>query len=156
MNKTPALTKKCKAESLELYYIRDVFEIIDPGKEFEENIRRIKTEIYSFGPVVTGIIVYDDLFHYRSGVYKASKMANLIGGHAVEIVGWGEEPGSGDLTGKPVRYWVIKNSWSTSWGNNGYWKQDMDDPMTFPKSKLSFVSGFLQLENPFNTKRMCK
>ena len=144
----PAVKKQCKLESAKLYYVRQIFEIIDRTKNDAENERRIKTEIYSFGPVVTGIHVYDDLMHYKSGIYKANKMANLIGGHAVVVVGWGE---SSDGT----KYWVIKNSWSKKWGNNGYWKQAIDDPLTFPKGKISFISGWLQLKNPFNTEHKC-
>ena len=37
-----------------------------------------------------------------------------IGGHAVEITGWGIE------NGKP--YWEIENTWGPEWGINGYFK----------------------------------
>lgn len=145
----PDVKARCKLESAQLYYLRQIYEIIDNSASFEENIRRIKTEIYSYGPVTTGIHVYDDLMDYKAsdGVYRARNSANLVGGHAVEIVGWGVSAG--------IEYWVIKNSWSSNWGDNGYWKQAINDPLTFPKDKMSFISGFLQLTNPFNTKHSC-
>jgi cathepsin B len=37
-----------------------------------------------------------------------------LGGHAVRILGWGEEGG------KP--YWLVANSWNRDWGDGGYFK----------------------------------
>ena len=34
--------------------------------------------------------------------------------HAVVIVGWGVESGKA--------FWVIRNSWATTWGDQGYMK----------------------------------
>lgn len=41
--------------------------------------------------------------------------------HALVIVGYGEEE-NGD------KYWLIKNSWSTRWGMDGYMKLDRGMP----------------------------
>jgi hypothetical protein len=40
-------------------------------------------------------------------------------GHAVELVGWGK--GNAGKYGN-VEYWIVKNSWGTGWGEDGYFR----------------------------------
>lgn len=69
---------------------------------------RMATLIKRYGPLAVGI---DSSSHwmasYTSGVYPASKCSTDID-HAVMIVGF-----------TPTA-WIIKNSWGTDWGVNGY------------------------------------
>ncbi len=52
---------------------------------------------------------------YKSGVYK-HKSGQYMGGHAVRMIGWGTDSKTG------TDYWLIQNSWGTSWGQNGaFW-----------------------------------
>jgi cathepsin C len=39
--------------------------------------------------------------------------------HAVVLVGWGEEE-SKKAGEPPLKYWIIRNSWGTHWGDKGY------------------------------------
>lgn len=71
----------------------------------------IKKSIMAEGPVETGFNVFSDFMSYQSGVYVSNCSDNL-GGHAVKIVGWGREFGR--------EYWIIANSWGTSWGESGF------------------------------------
>jgi len=50
---------------------------------------------------------------YKSGVY-AHTTGRRLGGHAVKLIGYGEENG--------VKYWLCANSWGKSWGSNGFFK----------------------------------
>ena len=46
-------------------------------------------------------------------------------GHAVEVVGW-DTGDAGGSYGK-VSYWIVRNSWGTEWGDNGFFKIAMND-----------------------------
>jgi len=77
-------------------------------------INQMKQNIMDKGPIETGFMVYDDFLNYKSGVYKKSANAKLLGGHAVKIVGWGKEG--------ETEYWIVANSWAETWGEKGYFK----------------------------------
>jgi|GEM_PF-4289689 len=79
--------------------------------------QNIKRAIIEHGAVDTAILVYDDFSYYVGGIYQRSATSTFGGGHAISIIGWGEENGQG--------YWMIKNSWSQTWGIAGYGKYKM-------------------------------
>jgi len=71
------------------------------------NVEKIKTEIINGGPVqATFVEIYYDFFSYSSGVYVSDKQY-FMGYHAMQIIGWGDG------------YWIVENSWSQYWGDNG-------------------------------------
>uniref|UniRef100_UPI00358F1BEA cathepsin B isoform X1 n=1 Tax=Myxine glutinosa TaxID=7769 RepID=UPI00358F1BEA len=77
------------------------------------NEEQIRTEIYLNGPVEADFSVYGDFLHYKSGVYQ-HVAGSLMGGHAIRLLGFGEEGGT--------PYWLAANSWNTDWGNRGFFK----------------------------------
>jgi len=82
------------------------------------------------GPVEAAFSVYEDFMSYGSGIYQHTT-GSLLGGHAIKAIGWGTEKG--------VDYWIMANSWSDSWGENGYFRIKrgdcgIDDQMTFAKA----------------------
>ncbi|KAI1697667.1 papain family cysteine protease domain-containing protein [Ditylenchus destructor] len=72
--------------------------------------QQMMQEIYNNGPVVATMDVYEDFYHYASGVYSYTYGA-FQGGHAVRIIGWGSLNG--------VNYWLADNSWGKNWGQQG-------------------------------------
>lgn len=91
------------------------------AQEFADNIQRMKAEIIANGPIQTGFTVFHDLTGYASGIYKPTT-SEQMGGHAVEIVGFGTEEVAG---GEKLPYWLVKNSWGPGWGDNGFFKRVM-------------------------------
>merc|ERR1711982_192572 len=51
--------------------------------------------------------------NYVGGIYHVVSTEGP-GGHAVKIVGWGQENG--------VKYWKVANSWNPYWGEKGYFR----------------------------------
>ncbi|GAV64972.1 LOW QUALITY PROTEIN: Peptidase_C1 domain-containing protein/Propeptide_C1 domain-containing protein, partial [Cephalotus follicularis] len=74
----------------------------------------IMAEIFMNGPVEVSFTVYEDFAHYKSGVYK-HVMGDVLGGHAVKLVGWGTTDDGED-------YWLLANQWNRGWGDDGYFK----------------------------------
>jgi len=76
-------------------------------------VTQIQTEIMKNGPVEADFTVYADFPSYKSGVYQKHS-DQVLGGHAIRILGWGTEAG--------VPYWLVANSWNPDWGDKGYFK----------------------------------
>lgn len=70
------------------------------------------------GPVSVAYQVSDDFRHYAGGVYTSTqcKSGDMDVNHAVLAVGYGVDPET------KTKYWLIKNSWDYTFGEDGYFK----------------------------------
>lgn len=68
-------------------------------------------EIYQRGPIACGIAVPDALEDYTGGVFNDTT-GDMDIVHDVSIVGWGVDNG--------VKYWTVRNSWGTHYGEDGF------------------------------------
>jgi len=76
----------------------------------EENM---KTELSTNGPFEVAFEVYEDFMSYSSGIYHHTT-GGFEGGHAVKLIGYGEEDGE--------KFWICANSWDTDWGEDGFFR----------------------------------
>lgn len=86
------------------------------------DVGALKLAVFKQGPVAVSIDASHRSFvFYSHGVYYEPACGNSTESldHAVLAVGYGV------LQGEP--YWLVKNSWSTYWGNDGYILMSMKD-----------------------------
>lgn len=78
-------------------------------------------ELVKNGPIGVALEVYPDFMHYKGGIYHHTGLSDSINpfeltNHAVLLVGYGRCPKTGQ------KYWIVKNSWGSGWGEDGYFR----------------------------------
>ncbi|XP_044464099.1 thiol protease aleurain-like [Mangifera indica] len=83
----------------------------------------LKHAVASVRPVSVAFEVVNGFQSYESGVYSSNTCGStpMDVNHAVLAIGYGVEDG--------VPFWLIKNSWGQSWGDNGYFKMELGKNM---------------------------
>lgn len=86
------------------------FETITKGSEDD-----LKDAVCRFGPVSVALDASSEKFmHYHTGVYRNSDCSTTKTTHGALVVGYGIDENSDE------DFWILKNSYSDSWGEGGY------------------------------------
>lgn len=105
---TPKCTSTCSesgyatAYSDDKHYAKSSYSV--------KGVENMQKELMEKGTLSVAFTVYEDFEAYTGGIYQHVSGRSL-GGHAVKMIGWGEEDGT--------PYWICTNSWNDSWGEQG-------------------------------------
>jgi len=77
----------------------------------ENNYTALMNAIAKVGPVAISVDA-SNWSAYKGGIFNGCDQASPDIDHGVVLVGYGEEQGQ--------KYWLVRNSWSPTWGEKGY------------------------------------
>ncbi|XP_014091255.1 cathepsin L-like peptidase isoform X2 [Bactrocera oleae] len=85
------------------------FAVVKPKDE-----KTMKEVVATLGPLACSVYALETLLLYKEGIYADEECNKGEVNHAVLVVGYGSENGKD--------YWIVKNSWDQSWGEEGYFR----------------------------------
>ncbi|KUG29555.1 peptidase c1a, papain [hydrocarbon metagenome] len=108
------------------------------------DIDAIKTAIMTHGVIDVAVYAGSAFDAYASGIYEdtlttcpGSPCSYTETNHAVALVGWNDN-GDAENDG----YWILRNSWGTSWGENGYMR------IKYTSARVSCSAAYLTYNAP--------
>jgi len=115
---TKATCQCTKGKSCTVYKAKSIY-TFDRNSSDDVKKKWIQKQVLTLGPVTIGFMVYASFNTFfastPNGVYTDAQTvgSEKAGGHAVDIIGWGSQP---------VFHWLIRNSWSPVWGQDGHFR----------------------------------
>lgn len=90
---------------------------IDGHHRVASDVESIQNALVTYGPLATTMDVYGDFYPiFEGGIYR-HQWGDFVFGHVVCIVGYNDTWG-----GEDEGYWIVKNSWGTEWGEDGWFR----------------------------------
>ncbi|XP_065360558.1 procathepsin L-like [Calliphora vicina] len=101
------------------------FAVIEPKDE--ETMKKV---IATLGPLACSINGPQSLKLYDKGIFNDKECNKGEPNHSILVVGYGSENGQD--------YWIVKNSWSQVWGEDGYFRLPRGKNYCFIASECSY------------------
>jgi C1A family cysteine protease len=103
----------------QVFHLQDAYFLpIRSGVSF--SAENVKTALKNYGPVTVAFFWDSPNFNTSKSAYYYSGSSNP--NHAVLIVGWDDNYAASNFKATPPGNgaWIVKNSWGTDWGSNGF------------------------------------
>lgn len=119
------------------YFIENHFKIDNSDCKTSSKTKTINNikEALKLSPLATSVYYYESMGNFESGIWEKLSDENMASSmHGVVIVGWGVDKV------RNREYWILKNNWGDTWGNNGYFRVWIGDNYT--NLECSDIYGF--------------
>ena len=104
----------CRWDSARAYQKTTGYITIEKGNETD-----LLEKVVTYGPAAVAVDSISADFHFYDGdIYDEPDCSSEYLDHGVGVVGYGAEDG--------VKFWIVRNSWGTDWGEDGYIRMSRD------------------------------
>ena len=131
-------------------HLREAYVLTMPdmtNPEYATDMNIIKQMIVEYGSVAISYYADQQYGYYNNGYqYIDEAGADWETNHAVTVVGWDDTISASNFTHTPPGdgAWLVKNSWDTYWGNDGYFWLSYYDTTIYENA---FVYDFIDSDD---------